>query len=142
MKKRRAILVVATLAIGNLAACERELVDGGIDVAQGAVGIAAPPTSTRASNQFVPFTPQATGEVTISIDWEPRNNRLSFVVAEGACPTVPCPGEVDMGRYTDGAQNRPISGMNILSARPYTIRIDNWGPGPATASYRERLIPR
>ena len=47
-----------------------------------------------------------------------------------------------MGRFTDAAQNKPISGMNTLSARLYTLRIDNWGPDAATASYRVRLIPR
>jgi hypothetical protein len=131
-----------TLALVSLSACERELADGGVEITQGTTAIPIPSALAAPSHAFVAFASPAAGEVSVSIDWEPRPNRLSFVVAEGACSTSPCPTEVNMGGYTDGANNRPISGSGTLSAGLYTLRIDNWGPDLATASYRVRLAPR
>jgi hypothetical protein len=134
-------MFLLTLALGSLSACEQELVDGGVDVTQGTTALPIPATLAAPSHAFVPFTAPAAGEVSVSIDWEPRPNRLSFVVARGTCSTSPCQTEVNMGLYTDGANNKPVSGMSTLSAGVHTLRIDNWGPDLATASYLVRLIP-
>ena len=140
MTIRRMFLL--TLALGSLSACEQELVDGGVDITQGTTALPVPPTLATPSHAFVPFTSPVAGELSISIDWDPRPNRVSFVVSRGACSASPCQAEVNMGGYTDGAQNKPISGSSTLSAGLHTLRIDNWGPDVATASYRVRLIPR
>jgi hypothetical protein len=135
------IVVLGVLALGSMTACDEELVDGGVELTKGTVPIEAPPPSSRATHVFIPFTPHVPGEIGVSVDWDPRTSRVSFAVSEGECSSLPCPAELDRGPYTDGATNKPISGMNYLSARRYTLRIDNWGPGGVTASYVVRLIP-
>jgi hypothetical protein len=142
MRRPTGVYVAAALAVWSLAGCQMELVDGGFDLAQGTIELEAPSRSTGPSHQFIPFTPPAPGRTTISISWSPEASRVSFVVSEGACSTSPCPAEIDMGRHT-GVETAlyPISGSRHLSPRLYTIRIDNPGPGAATASYGIRLIP-
>jgi hypothetical protein len=140
MEKSGVFLLV--VGVGTFWACEKELVDGGFDLVQGALRIVAPPKPAAASHAFVPFTPPAEGTVDVSIDWDPRPNRVSFTVSEGACSASPCPAEIDMGPFVDGAQNKPISGSSTLSPRLHTLRIDNWGPDVVSATYVVRFRPR
>ena len=140
--ERNASALLVTLTLGALPGCDLVEKPDGVDVVNDTVEIAAPLSSAAATSAFIPFTLPTAGEVHVGIDWEPRANRVSFAVSDGACSTSPCPSEIDMGPFTDGAQQKPLSGQSVLSAHPYTLRIDNWGPAAFTATYSVWLVAR
>ena len=140
--ERHGAALLSTLALAALACCGQELIDHGRDVVQGTIHIPASASAASPTSAFLPFTPPAAGEVTVSIDWDPSGNRVSFAVSVGPCSTSPCLSEVDMGPFADGARNKPVSGTSVLSAQLHTLRVDNWGGAAVTATYRVRLIPR
>jgi hypothetical protein len=142
--ERNAWALLVTLTLGALPGCG--LSEGpppeGVDVVQGTVEIAAPLSSAATTSAFIPFTLPTAGEVHVGIDWQPPSNRVSFAVSHGACSTAPCPSEIDMGPFTDGAQQKPLSGQSVLPAGPCTLRIDNWGRTAVTTTYNVRLVAR
>jgi len=140
--ERNASALLVTLTLGALPGCDLVEKPDGVDVVNDTVEIAAPLSSAAVTSAFIPFTLPTAGEVHVGIDWEPRANRVSFAVSDGACSTSPCPSEIDIGPFTDGAQQKPLSGQSVLSAHPYTLRIDNWGPTAVRATYSVWLIVR
>jgi len=136
----KAFALLATLTVCALPSCGgRSLLESEgtplPSLVEGTVQIPAPGPEAGPSSVYVPFTPPAAGAFDVGIRWEPQENRVAFVVSAGACSTMPCPSEIDMGSYADGAVNYPISWRGYLLPTLYTLRIDNWGPDPASCSY-------
>jgi hypothetical protein len=120
---------------------------GSVLVAEGTVDLEPYNGNSSADfRRFVPFTlPQEARQVDTSVDWASFLNEIDLFLFEGSCsggPTSACPGLrlIASPRVTE-AKPLPVSATN-LSPGPYTLRIDNLGPGRETIRYEVRLTPK
>jgi len=96
------------------------------------------------SHAFVPLSlPQDATVIEIAIDWDSPLDRAAFALFEGGdCSATSCPGRlIPFGGANTDLKPLQEEALN-LSAGPYTLRLDNLGPGLETIHYEVRMTPR
>jgi hypothetical protein len=109
----------------------------GTIVAQGAIRLDRSPEWSR----FVAFDlPEPASQVDVSVDWGSVLNEAEVFLFRGSCSaTSICPGLEFIG-LPDVQDRKPVhKSVRNLAAGPYSIRIDNLGPGAETVRYEVRF---
>jgi hypothetical protein len=112
-------------------------------VTEGRLTIPPLAPGSAAWHGWVPFTTWAAGRVSVRVDWELPLNRMDCSGYDGHCDAI---GKCGMIRMTcNTIKDKPITASfdsPATPAGPYTIRIDNLGPGEEAVRYEVRLTPR
>jgi hypothetical protein len=120
---------------------------GAVAVANGAVELSAYDGGVGSNfRRFVPFTlPAPAGRLHVSVNWNSPLNRVRFALEAGECDGgagAPC---ADPLRYIGSPNNDHVKPQTFdtpdVPAGIYTLRIDNLGAEPETATYEVWTTP-
>jgi hypothetical protein len=111
---------------------------GSLLIKQGSVG-----SIPAGSHGFVAFSLlEDASVIDMTIDWDSPLDRAGLALFEGGgCDATTCPGRLVGGATSDDRKPLQAQGFN-RAAGPYTLRLDNWGPGLETIRYEVRMTPR
>jgi hypothetical protein len=90
--------------------------------------------------RFVPFTTRVEGRIHFVVDWISPLNKINYVLTEGHCNSPGGCGTFIFSSNDDWI--KPVEKSTDQPPGPYTLRIDNIGPGPETVRYEVRIIPK
>ena len=112
----------------------------GAVVAEGSVDL----EPSTAVSRYIPFAlPQDASQVDVTVDWISVLNTVNFVLYQGSCSGTSLCGGLQFIDLPTVTGVKPVrNSTRNLSAGPYTIRIDNAGPGAETVRYDVRLTPK
>ena len=120
---------------------------GAVPVAQGAVDLAAYRSGVGTDfRRYVPFTlPSPAGRLHVSVNWNSPLNSVTFALEAGECdggPAAPCSGGLQYIGSPNGGHIKPVTfDTPGAPAGIYTLRIDNLGAEPETATYEVWTTP-
>ena len=114
--------------------------EGAVPVAQGAMELGAYTGGAGDFRRFVSFRlAEPAGRLHVSVNWNSSLNRVRFALEAGECdggPAAPCSGPL---RYIGSPSDDHIKPQTFdtpgAPAGIYTLRIDNLGAEPETATW-------
>jgi hypothetical protein len=112
----------------------------GAVVAEGSVDL----EPSAAASRYIPFAlPQDANQIDMTVDWTSVLNTVGFVLYQGNCSGNSFCGGLQLIPLPEVTGVKPLrKSTRNLSAGPYSIRIDNVGPGAETVRYEVRLTPK
>jgi hypothetical protein len=121
--------------------------EGAVPVARGAVDLGAYRSGAGTEyRRYVPFTlPSPAARLHVSVNWNSPLNGVSFALEAGECDggaAAPCAGGL---KYIGSPNNDSVKPVTFdttgAPAGIYTLRIDNLGAEPETATYEVWTTP-